>query len=558
MDPRIQELLARLSEVSDEHLEEFLSDVLVGQLEAAAEAKDVEIARQLADAIDTVRGELKQRAELARQREQEIATIMSRVHAQSEGEEDPDSTDDGENDDADDDKEAEDDPATDSGSASTRSLDRPLPKIADLARSKRAAATTTSIRARQVTPDRKSGTTTVTAAADVPGITAGTELTDRVSIRKAVIERWQALSGSRTSGRIPVIRMQMNYPDDRVLKSGDEEGNFAKIQSLLSPMALTASGGICAPPAGYYDTNTLVTGARPLRDSLPVFGAERGGIRFIPSTSLADFGAAAIGVTTSTEDLGGATKPCATVTCEDAEDALVQAISRCLQFGNYNARTHPEYVTHLIDITIAAQARQAEQELWASMCSAATAVSSSGTLSAWRELYGSVAQAAAAFRSRHRMAPESVLRFAAPAWLADMLSVDITRQAPGDNTVAGVDRAAFGSWLSKLNVRVTWTLEGGNSPDQVFGAQAPGALLSWPGSVETILYPEGTYLFLDGGTLDLGVVRDSTLNVTNDFQLFAESFESVAFIGPEAYCMTLDVCASGLSAGHDDTPACAS
>lgn len=50
-----------------------------------------------------------------------------------------------------------------------------------------------------------------------------------------------------------------------------------------------------------------------------------------------------------------------------------------------------------------------------------------------------------------------------------------------------------------------------------------------------LLYPEGTYQFLDGGRLDLGVVRDSTLDATNDYETFVETFESVAMRGLEAY-----------------------
>jgi len=85
VDPRIQELLTRLAEVDDFQLGD-LEDILVAQLEGAAEAKDVEVARNLAEAIDKVRAERTQRAELARQREHEIAEIMSRVHAQNEDE----------------------------------------------------------------------------------------------------------------------------------------------------------------------------------------------------------------------------------------------------------------------------------------------------------------------------------------------------------------------------------------------------------------------------------------------------------------------------------------
>lgn len=37
--------------------------------------------------------------------------------------------------------------------------------------------------------------------------------------------------------------------------------------------------------------------------------------------------------------------------------------------------------------------------------------------------------------------------------------------------------------------------------------------------------PTGSLQLLDGGTLDLGLVRDSTLNTSNDFQMFSETFK---------------------------------
>ena len=49
------------------------------------------------------------------------------------------------------------------------------------------------------------------------------------------------------------------------------------------------------------------------------------------------------------------------------------------------------------------------------------------------------------------------------------------------------------------------------------------------------------------GVLELGIVRDSTLNSTNDFQVFGERFRNVARIAPAqaAYWVTTDLCASG-------------
>jgi hypothetical protein len=46
------------------------------------------------------------------------------------------------------------------------------------------------------------------------------------------------------------------------------------------------------------------------------------------------------------------------------------------------------------------------------------------------------------------------------------------------------------------------------------------------------LFVDGAVQFIDGGRLDLGVVRDSTLDATldatNDYETFVETFETIA------------------------------
>ncbi len=56
-------------------------------------------------------------------------------------------------------------------------------------------------------------------------------------------------------------------------------------------------------------------------------------------------------------------------------------------------------------------------------------------------------------------------------------------------------------------------------------------------------------IFLDGGTLDLGLVRDATLASTNDAVMFAESFESAAKVGVESLAVTATVRPDGAVAG---------
>jgi len=59
------------------------------------------------------------------------------------------------------------------------------------------------------------------------------------------------------------------------------------------------------------------------------------------------------------------------------------------------------------------------------------------------------------------------------------------------------------------------------------------------------MFPAGAFQFLDGGTLDLGLIRDGTLNAANDAQMFSETFEGVLRRGGEALRITQELTPNG-------------
>lgn len=92
-------------------------------------------------------------------------------------------------------------------------------------------------------------------------------------------------------------------------------------------------------------------------------------------------------------------------------------------------------------------------------------------------------------------------------------------------------------------------------PNQFFSIATAGAAAQWPGQsadgsfvLGWLLFAEGSFQFLDGGRLDLGVVRDSVLDATNDYETFVETFEGIAFRGVEAYQVQSTVVPTGASA----------
>ena len=135
-------------------------------------------------------------------------------------------------------------------------------------------------------------------------------------------------------------------------------------------------------------------------------------------------------------------------------------------------------------------------------------------------------------------------------------------QAPGDGDFLGASDNIIDDWFRVRHINVTWSLDGeastGSSAAQVFGAQNAGALNKFPENVVWYLFSEGTFLFLDGGTLDLGLVRDSSLNATNDYKMFVETFEGVAKVGIESLRITTALEIKGTATGLVDPTSFAS
>ena len=413
-------------------------------------------------------------------------------------------------------------------------------------------------------PAVKSASVAITAGADIPGITAGSDLPDMMAIANAMVKRMHAMG--RTSGgdgeQHTIATITASFPEDRTLHANDFEGNSKKVEDVISPSAITAAGGLCAPVEVRYDIYGLGDRGRPVRDALAVFSADRGGIRFVTPPVLADLNGA-VSLWTLQDDIDAGTagapdpvKPCIRVNCGAEVVVYTDAIPLCLTFGNLNARAYPELVARHTELGMIWHDRYAETRLLTRIGALSTSVSATSTLGLVRDFLVTLEKVAAGYRNRNRMAGDAPLRVLLPEWAKNALRADIAMQLPGDggdnyeNTIALAD-AKLNNWFAVRYINVTWFIDGESG--QIMGAQAAGAVNPFPTTLVWYLFSEGTFLFLDGGTLDLGLVRDSTLNGTNDYKIFLETFEGVAKVGIESLRVSSTVLIAGGSAATADT-----
>jgi hypothetical protein len=397
-------------------------------------------------------------------------------------------------------------------------------------------------------------------AADVRGFRSGQEVPGWNDVAKALINRHpDTRAADVTSGaRFLVASIEAEYPEDRIL-GDDVVVNTSRVESVTSTQAIIASGGLCAPLTPWYNLQTYGDVVRPLRDGLPSFKADRGGIRFVTPPKLSDL-SGSTRRTTAAQDAAGYTnqspagstapKPCLHVTCGTESTAVVQAVSNCLTFGNMGSRTYPEQVEAWLKLSRVEFARYQEQELLSAINAGSTHMHGNQTYGAAFSTLEQIGFAVDSFRARYRIAGTVNLRFVAPFWLKSVLKNDIAAQHPGDGLNRySISDAQIEDWLRLRGVSPIWTQDTIAQDAQLTGPVAGGVLNTYPCQVRWFLFPEGQWIFLDNGVLDLGLVRDSTLNSQNDYQIWMEEFSAVAQVGAvESLAVVSDITPNGAGA----------
>jgi hypothetical protein len=397
-------------------------------------------------------------------------------------------------------------------------------------------------------------------------------VTDRHALAEAMAEHLGRMSRTGPPRGVALVASAFtDYPEERRL-GDDPMVNTRILEDAVGLSALLATGGVCLPVNVDYTQTVWSTPRRPLKEGLPAFQASRGGLRFVTPPDIGPLGAAT-GIWTAATDAEplASTKPLFSVACGTEELVYVAAVSTRIGFGNMQSRFQPELVAANTELALAAAARKAELNLLELIQAACVKdVTSAKVLGATRDIITAIRQASANFRFTHRLPREVKLTGVFPAWLLDLVAIDLAREVAHDNSgerdVLAITDEQVTAMFEAHGINPIWTLDGlpeseGKYPAQTFAAQtAEGAIKTFPTKLVWNLFPEGAMQFLDGGRLDLGVVRDSTLDATNDYETFIETFEAVADRGfsKAATQFVTELCANGESAATVSTAgACA-
>lgn len=576
---RIQELLAKgIENLTDDELTELRTALvdraneIIDESGSAPTDEDATELEAIANSLDSAKAETKNRKAAADARAQKVADIAARVSADDEDENADEATTE---------PAAETDPEVDpadaevlepvaSGETAPTTTPEPVaasgvevgprPVVTHLAARRPATAR----------PRVETRPAPITAAAGVPGIVAGAKLDDP-KIARAFEVAARSWANSEAAFKMPVITASIEYPEARQLDA-DAWGNDRKIKAVTSPEAIVASGGVCAPVPYRYDLPIVGTDARPVRDALSRFGAQRGGVRTLKPPTITDV-TGAVGQWTMANDetpSNPTTKPYLTIGCDATEYSTdVYAITQSFKVGNFRQRWDADRVQAFLDLAATWTARYAESLLLKTIATGSKAVTHGQVLGTSTDLFTGLRQLFAGIRYRHRMERNVMLRAILPDWIRDNALVDIARlSGDGGTHEERMVRAeaTLDTWFHAVGVNPSWHLdyENGRSVGQAGGpfggTQGVGSLIGWPDKARVYVFIEGSWLFLDGGSLDFGITRDATLIGTNDMLMFAEFMENAHYHGVpgESYAVDFDICANGGYASPLDIAPCVS
>ena len=541
---RIRELIGRLQSLSADELSE-LRTLISSQFEELdndeATVEDIAVLQELAgfgQLVMTEQGEREAKEQQAQADRIAAREAIQALNPPAEGEPPPAE---GEPP-AESEPAAEGEPPAEGEPAADAPVPEPVAASATIAANMAAAAGTPTPSPEATPPARRRGV--LTAAGALRGRQdPNAPIENRMDLAKAMAETLQRMPRHGSPrGDVLLASASWDYPPERQLGS-DVWENEAKLDAVTGIEALTATGGICAPTNVDYAVPTWATADRPVRDALPAFQATRGGILYLTPPDLAAMaGATAIWTEATDASPGATTKPVIQVACGSTVQVYVEAVSTRLGFGNMFDRFAPEQVAANTDLAIAAAARIADNNLLNLIAAACVQdVTTATSLGATRDILTACHQAIASFRNAHRIPDTQRFTAIFPAWLRNEIKVDMLRELAHDNSgswnVLMISDEQVDALFTGIGINPVWHLDGqpsgvsGGVAQQMTIQTATGIIEPFPTAVVWYFYPEGFFQFLDAGRLDLGVVRDSTLDATNDFETFVEVFENVAYRG---------------------------
>ncbi|WP_016695026.1 major capsid protein [Rhodococcus rhodochrous] len=323
--------------------------------------------------------------------------------------------------------------------------------------------------------------------------------------------------------------------------------------------SLTAAGGWCAPSEQLYDFCEVPQATDLV--SLPEIAIKRGGIRWPVEPDLsAIFDSFQFFFTepqleaVDAEGNPTAIKECVEVPCpEEFEELRLNAVGYCVEAGILQNQGWPELIEWFMRSLTQEHFRALSRRTVLDMVAGSTGVTipADAQIAAGSSVLNSLALMATNLRLDRGLGRTATIEGVAPSWLFEVIRADLANQE-GTDTKAVTD-AQVTSWLTARNIALQFVGDW-----QTRGTGQPGNLQTvvYPGTVNVLLYPAGTWFRSLSNVLELGVMYPKEqLQVNRYTRFFTEDAIAVGKRCNQSLNVTIPICPSG-AIGARQTIAC--
>ncbi len=368
------------------------------------------------------------------------------------------------------------------------------------------------------------------AAANVPNLVAGEELSDMLAVSVAFQNRAKGFTAASRGDKPRVLSPGVFGLSDRHQRFGvaqvrKPENEFtltermsaqdqydmvmaAAKESRLPGGNLVAAGGWCAPSEQLYGFCELETVSGLL--SLPEVAARRGGISFTKGPDYATLAATWGFLQTETQAEAGTEKVCYEIECPDWDEVRLDAVGFCITAPVLTNAAFPELINRVLQIGVTAHAHKVN----ASIISRISTLI--GTAIDWAEVGGATSDVldaaelqAERLRYTYSMAPGATIEAVFPIWAKGAIRADVGRRLNIDNPLNVTDQQIT-QWFSVRNISAQFVYD-----YQPLAAANTGTWTAWPTTLEFMMWPAGAFTKLTKDVIDIDTIYDSVGLSTN-------------------------------------------
>lgn len=362
----------------------------------------------------------------------------------------------------------------------------------------------------------------LTAAADVSGFAAGHKFTNFADGAAAILSRLSALP---TDGRNAVIRnsaLAIQLPENKFTQTTKDASEMLleiSNEKRLTGGSLVAAGGWGAPSEHTLDFCEL----EDIQDlvKLPEIQITRGGIQWTKGPTYADVAESEVGfwdMSEVTAEAGVEQKTFIRPEVPDFTERRLDAVGIGMEAGLLLRQGWPELVARYAKLLATAhQVKLAKKAINQIQAFTGAAVNVTNGFGNAFDLLHVLELIAIGERQRNAMSPKQTLEALIPHWAKAVIRADFAQRKFSD--VKDITDAQIDGFFTARNIKVQWI----TAYQDIALDATTGLALTYPDSLEVIMYPAGTYVRGVAPVITLDTIYDSVNLAANDYvHLFME------------------------------------